>query len=59
MKLDAQGNTVSLRRFLPQISFKRPMEMELGPDGCLCLIEFGTAWEGNKDSQVVRLEYIE
>lgn len=59
VKLDAEGNRTSIRRFLPQISFKRPMEMELGPDGCLYLIEFGTAWEGNKDSQVVRLEYVE
>ena len=57
VKLDAKGEMVSLRRFLPQISFKRPGEMELGPDGCLYLIEFGTAWEGNTDSQVVRLEY--
>ncbi len=57
VKLDAAGNRVSIRRFLPQISFKRPVEMELGPDGCLYLIEFGTNWEGNKDSQLIRLEY--
>jgi cytochrome c len=57
VKLDSAGEMVSMRRFLPQFSFKRPIEMELGPDGCLYLIEFGTNWEGNKDSQVVRLEY--
>ena len=57
VKLDAKGDIASMRRFLPQMSFKHPGEMELGPDGCLYLIEFGTNWEGNKDSQVARLEY--
>jgi len=57
VKLDDKGEMISLRRFVPQIAFKRPHEMELGPDGCLYLIEFGTAWEGNKDSQIVRLEF--
>ena len=33
------------------------MDLELGPDGCLYLIEYGTAWGNNKDSQIVRLEY--
>jgi cytochrome c len=57
VKLDAQGGMASMRRFLPQLTFKHPGEMELGPDGCLYLIEFGTNWEANKDSQIVRLEY--
>lgn len=57
VKLDPQGGMISMRQFLPQLSFKRPVELELGPDGCLYLIEFGTGWEGNKDSQIVRLEY--
>jgi len=35
---------------------KRPIEMELGPDGALYMIEFGTAWENNRDAQLVRLE---
>lgn len=55
--LDARGNLRTMRRFLPQLSFKHPVEMELGPDGCLYLIEFGTNWEANKDSQVARIEY--
>jgi cytochrome c len=57
VKLDKEGNTSSIRPFLSHLKFKRPVDMELGPDGCLYLIEFGTNWEGNKDSQVVRLEY--
>jgi hypothetical protein len=33
------------------------MDMELGPDGCLYVIEFGTAWGSNKDTQIVRIEH--
>jgi len=45
-----------LERFAPEIKLKRPIEMELGPDGALHIIEFGTAWENNKDAQIVRFE---
>lgn len=57
VKLDAKGERVSMERFAADIPLKRPAEMELGPDGCLYAIEFGTAWEKNTDSQVVRIEY--
>jgi hypothetical protein len=33
--------------------------MAFGPDGALCLIEWGSAWYNNKDAQVVRIEHIE
>jgi len=45
-----------MERFAPDIELKRPMDLELGPDGALYLIEFGTAWENNKDAQIVRIE---
>jgi cytochrome c len=46
-----------LHRFLPGMTFKRPMDMELGPDGCLYLIQWGTQWGDNNDTQLIRLEY--
>jgi cytochrome c len=62
--LDAQDhiakkadNSLWMDIFCPQMSFKRPMDIELGPDGCLYVIEWGTAWGNNKDTQIVRLEY--
>ena len=55
-KLDDQGGLIRLERFAPEIKLKRPLEMELGPDGALYVIEFGTGWENNKDAQIVRLE---
>ena len=55
--LDANERIGKMERFCDHMTFKRPMDMELGPDGCLYVIEFGTAWGNNLDSQVVRLEY--
>ena len=53
---DAAGKPI-MERFCPKMTFKRPMDLELGPDGCLYLIEWGTAWGNNKDTQIVRIEY--
>lgn len=55
--LDATDHIAKMERFCPNMTFKRPMDLELGPDGCLYLIEYGTAWGNNLDSQIVRLEY--
>ncbi|MBA4147897.1 MAG: PQQ-dependent sugar dehydrogenase [Verrucomicrobia bacterium] len=57
VKLDQDGKIEKMERFCPNMTFKRPMDMELGPDGCLYLIEWGTAWGKNKDTQIVRVEY--
>lgn len=58
VKLDEQNQIAKMQRFMPNTKFKRPMDLELGPDGCLYLIEFGTNWGDNKDSKIVRLEYV-
>lgn len=46
-----------MERFCPEMTFKRPMDIELGSDGCLYILENGTAWNGNKDTQIIRIEY--
>ncbi len=53
---NADGS-LCMERIAKNMTFKRPMDMELGPDGCLYIAEFGTAWGNNKDTQIVRLEY--
>ncbi|HAB16233.1 MAG TPA: PQQ-dependent sugar dehydrogenase [Verrucomicrobiota bacterium] len=58
VKLDQDNQITQMQRFMPGTKFKRPMDLELGPDGCLYLIEFGTNWGDNKDSKIVRLEYV-
>lgn len=49
--------SLAMERFCPKMTFQRPMDMELGPDGCLYILENGTAWVGNHDTQIVRIEY--
>lgn len=56
VKLDEDRKIESMNRFLLGMTFKRPMDMELGPDGALYIIEFGTAWGNNTDTQIVRIE---
>ncbi len=57
IKLDANGNIESIRPFAAHLKLRKPEDMELGPDGALYVVEFGTNWEKNKDSQIVRIEY--
>ncbi len=56
--LDQNEKIEKMEPFCADMEFKRPMDMELGPDGCLYLIEWGTAWGNNKDTKIIRLEYI-
>ncbi len=62
VKLDARDRIargsdgkLMMQRFLPGTTIKRPMDMELGPDGCLYLIEFGKEWGNNKDTRILRI----
>ena len=56
-KLDEKENLQEVKRFMPEARFKRPMDLELGPDGALYLIEWGSNYGGsNKDAQIVRLQ---
>jgi cytochrome c len=56
--LDAHEKFKSMERFCPNMTFHRPMDMELGPDGCLYLIEWGSAWGNNLDTQIERIEFV-
>ena len=56
-KLDQDERIVSLQRFMPNETFRRPMDLELGPDGALYLLEWGSSYGGgNANAQVVRLQ---
>jgi len=46
-----------MERFCPGMTFMRPTDLSIGPDGCLYVLENGTAWNGNKDTQLVRIEH--
>ena len=56
--MDANGDYVSMERFMPSTKFSNPMDMAFGPGGDLYLLEYGTTWfSGNDDARLVRIEY--
>jgi len=59
VKLDDSGNVLKINPFLPSFSFSKPMDMEIGPDGAIYLIEWGSGFGGgNADAKVVRIDYV-
>ena len=58
VRLTADGQLEKINPFLSEMTFMRPIEMEIGPDGRIYIIEFGTGWEKNNDSQLVRIDYL-
>jgi hypothetical protein len=58
VKLDAAGNVLKINPFLPNMTFRRPMDMKIGPDGAIYMIEWGSGFGGgNTDSQLIRIDY--
>jgi cytochrome c len=69
--LDGEGNATDVRQF-PYLGasgcqqnagaggcYKRPMDIDFGPDGSLYLIEWGSGFGGNNaDSGVYRIDYV-
>ncbi len=50
LKLGDDGKPL-LKRFCPEYVWKRPIDVKVGPDGCLYVIEYGSYWDGNPDSE--------
>lgn len=55
--LDGNSDIERIERFLPERSFKRPVDLEFGPDGALYMLEYGSTWGDNADSALVRIDY--
>lgn len=58
VRLDEDSRPASIERFLPQRELRRPVDLALGPEGALYLLEFGTTWGTNEDSALVRIDYV-
>jgi len=58
VRLSSDGRLEKIQPFLARTKFRRPISMAFGPDGALYVIEWGSAWYNNNDSQVVRIEHI-
>lgn len=56
--MDKDGNYQKMERFMPSVKFKAPIDMEMGPDGRLYVLEYGNGWfSKNPDAALVRIDY--
>src|SRR6185312_15051055 len=56
--MDQQGNLQTIEPFMPMTKFHAPMDIKLGPDGKLYVLEYGTGWfTKNADAALVRIDY--
>jgi cytochrome c len=53
----ANGDVASIAPFLGRTNFRRPIDLQVGPDGALYLLEFGEKWGGNIDGVLSRIIY--
>jgi hypothetical protein len=59
VKLDDDGQPLKINRIFADLSFNRPMDVELGPDGALYVLEWGSGFGGNNpDAKLVRVEFV-
>jgi hypothetical protein len=57
-KLDDGGNLMEINPLFTEHAFIRPIDIELGPDGRLYVLEWGTEfWGQNRNGQLARLDY--
>ena len=59
VRLDEQQNYQSMEPFMPKTGdFRRPVDMEVGPDGSLYLLEYGSVYGiDNEDARLVRIDF--
>jgi glucose/arabinose dehydrogenase len=59
VKIDDDGSPLKISPFLSSFQFKRPIDLKIGPDGVIYLIEWGTGFGGgNPDARVERIDYV-
>ena len=57
-KLDRDGRYLDMYPFLDDQPFKKPIDMEFGPDGALYVLDYGSNWYvQNKDAKLTRISY--
>ena len=55
---DERTEVTSIERFLPEIPYNSPLDMDFSPSGDLYLLEYGTQWGTfNEDARISRIVY--
>lgn len=58
VSMDGEGNYAGSEPFMPSTKFNSPIDMEMGPDGRLYVLEYGTGWfSKNSDAALSRVDY--
>jgi glucose/arabinose dehydrogenase/cytochrome c551/c552/type 1 glutamine amidotransferase len=58
VSMDKEGNFAAMEPFMQSTKFNSPIDMELGPDGRLYILEYGTGWfTKNSDAALSRIDY--
>jgi cytochrome c len=57
VKLDENGKIKRIDPFMGKENFRKPIDMKVGPEGALYVIEYGDKWEKNQDAQISRIIY--
>lgn len=56
--MDKNGNYLKMEPFMEHTRFNGPIDMELGPDGRIYVLEYGSGWfSKNPDAGLSRLDY--
>jgi cytochrome c len=59
VKIDDDGSVLKINPFLPSFTFTRPIDIKIGPDGAIYMIEWGTGFNGsNPDAKLSRINYV-
>ena len=60
VRTDSNGDYSGMEPFMPSTHFDKIIDMELGPDGALYILEYGKNWYSpNRNARLSRLEYDE
>lgn len=58
VSMDAEGNFKQMDPFMPNTKFNSAIDAELGPDGRIYVLEYGTGWfTKNPDAAISRIDY--
>ncbi len=58
VSMTPNGDYDGMEPFMQKTKFNAPIDMELGPDGKIYILEYGTGWfSKNKDSGLARIDY--
>lgn len=59
VSMKPNGDYDNMEAFMPSSSFAAPVDMELGPDGRIYILEYGKGWfSKNPDAGIARIDYM-